>query len=298
MIQHLNIQSVNPKRVVVLGSGGFVGQKLINNLKDLGIKTRGIRSSEMDLSSADSVPKLRAELHSDDTVILVSAITPDKAKDIAALMKNLRMAEHVAAAISELTLAQMIYISSDAVFTENLPLILETTLASPTMFHGMLHGLMHLNRETMLTSVLEKTKTPYLILRPCSIYGKEDTHNSYGPNRFIRTAIKEKKISIFGQGEEKRPHLYIEDFIAVLREALKWRTTGALNVTPGESVSFGWLAQQIVKLVNNGTTIEFLPRSNEITHKHFDPSALLCAFPQIRFTSLERGLQEMVNQSV
>ena len=54
---------------------------------------------------------------------------------------------------------------------------------------------MHLTREIILRN---KFKKILCILRPTLIYGMGDSHNGYGPNRFINLAVKNKSISIFG----------------------------------------------------------------------------------------------------
>ena len=67
---------------------------------------------------------------------------------------------------------------------------------------------MHLTREAILKDNFNKI---LCILRPTLIYGPGDTHNGYGPNRFINLALKNKSIPIFGNGEEKRDHIFVED---------------------------------------------------------------------------------------
>ena len=287
MFNHLKSESHKPSRILVLGSRGFIGKQLIAELTRQNINVLGVSSSEIDLTSPGSAESLAKILKNDDCLVFASAITPDKGRDIRAVMKNLTMAENVASALTATPCAHVIYISSDAVFGEDLPPIQESTPVAPTN----LYGTMHLMREKMIASVLEKSKTPYLILRPSALYGPGDTHNSYGPNRFIRTSLKEKKINIFGQGEEKRPHLYIEDFVAILVKSILQQTTGLIHVVPKSSVSFGEIAQIVAQSAKNGTQIEPLPRSGPVTHKHFDPSNILRAFPKNSFTSLESGIQ-------
>ena len=119
-------------------------------------------------------------------------------------MANLAMGEHVCAALEEVPCAQVVYISSDAVYADDCNPVRETSCCDPSSNHG----LMHLVRERMLAQTLKKAKVPYLILRPSLLYGAGDTHNGYGPNRFIRTALAEKRITLFGAGGgDARPHL-------------------------------------------------------------------------------------------
>lgn len=292
MYKHLQEKSENPKRVVVLGAGGFVGSRLMDRLKREGVEARGIRTSEVDLIGKESVEKLAGILRKDDAVVFASALTPDKGKDAGTMMKNLNMAMHVAAAVEKVSCGHVIYMSSDAMFAEDLPPITEATPAGASN----LYGWMHVGRELIMDEATKKAKIPYLILRLCPVYGVGDTHNSYGPNRFVKTALQDKKIKLFGEGEERRPHVYVDDVEEILFRALQKKTTGLMHAVPAPSVSFRELAEMIAKLANNGTKIESSPRANPITHKHFDYSNLLKAFPEVKLTPIGKGLEIMLKK--
>ena len=40
------------------------------------------------------------------------------------------------------------------------------------------------------------------------------------------------------------------------------------------------------------------PRANPITHRHYDPTNLIKAFPDFRFTPLEEGIAKVHRESV
>ena len=86
---------------------------------------------------------------------------------------------------------------------------------------------MHISREKILKS---KFEDKLCILRPTMIYGKKDTHNGYGPNLFLNLASKNKDIKLFGKGEEKRDHVYIDDLINVLKECIERNAVGTINL--------------------------------------------------------------------
>ena len=50
---------------------------------------------------------------------------------------------------------------------------------------------MHLRREKILRS---KFKNRLCILRPTLIYGPHDSHDGYGPNRFVKLGVNKKNI--------------------------------------------------------------------------------------------------------
>ena len=62
------------------------------------------------------------------------------------------------------------------------------------------------------------------------------------------------------------------------------KSCGVLNVATGVSTSFRDIAEMIVALAKNSVPIRGTPRQNPITHRHFDITECLKAFPQFRYT--------------
>ena len=273
MIVHAHAEPRDPARVVVLGARGFIGAALMQRLPALGIS-----KAEIDLTSPDAVERLAARLQPNDALVMLSALTPDKGRDLGALMKNLAMMTHVCAALEKKPVGHFVYFSSDAVYSFASGLVSEETPASPQD----LYGAMHHTRELMAKSL---SGIPLLILRPTLVYGANDTHNSYGPNRFRRAAEKDGRIQLFGGGEETRDHIHIEDVVELTVRCLRQRSTGTLNLATGRSLSF----REVADLVARGSSILTSPRTNPITHRHFDVTNLLKAFPGYRFRRLEDG---------
>jgi nucleoside-diphosphate-sugar epimerase len=156
-----------------------------------------------------------------------------------------------------------------------------------------LHGAMHLAREIMLRATL---KLPLAILRPTLIYGAKDPHNGYGPNRFRRLAAKGETITLFGEGEEKRDHVHVDDVAALVGAVLQHRSTGALNIATGRSASFREVAEMIAALSSRSVEIRGTPRQNPITHRHFDITDCLKAFPEFHYISLRDGLARVAKE--
>ena len=288
MIHHTEGSTTRPGRIVILGGSGFVGRWLLESLRPLQIETVPLSSTQLDLRAPEAVAFLHRQLGSGDALVFCSALTPDKGRDSAALMNNLRMGYHVAAALEKSACRHVVYISSDAVYEDSPNPVREDTPPAPSS----LYALMHLTREKMLAAAVSKANSPLLILRPCAIYGPGDTHNSYGPNRFLRSARREGRIVLFGQGEEKRHHLFIRDFVAVIVECLSRGSHGIGTIAGAEAVTFADLAGTICRLVQPVPRVESLPRQGgSITHRHFDLTAYLKAFPHLPLTPLEQGLR-------
>ena len=195
-LSHAYHQPRKPDRVVVLGSGGFLGRSLLRACATAGIEALGLASRDIDLAEASAGARLAERLRSNDILIFLAALTPDKGRDSSALMRNLAIARAVCEATRAVGVAQIVYASSDAVYSFATALISEATPAVPVD----LYGAMHRTRELMLAT---EAKAPIAILRLTAVYGAGDTHNSYGPNRFLRQALKDGRIALFGNARKR-----------------------------------------------------------------------------------------------
>jgi UDP-glucose 4-epimerase len=288
MITHQNTAAQKPRRVVLLGARGFIGAALQRRLKAGDLPCLGLTSAELDLAATDAAQRLQGLLQPHDAVVMLSALTPDKGRDIATLMKNLSMMQAVCAAIEKTGCAHFVYFSSDAVYNQTIARVTEETPPSPQD----LYGAMHHTRELMARSL----KAPVLVLRPTLVYGRDDSHNAYGPNRFRRSAEKEGKIALFGGGEETRDHIDVEDVAELTLQCLLRRSTGTLNVATGKSHSFHEVATRVARHFKNAVEIVPCPRANPITHRHYDITATIKAFPDFRFVALDDGLAKIHRQ--
>jgi len=292
LIQHLQPRATPPARVVVLGGSGFVGRDLLHRLSTLGVDTLGLSARDLDLTDASSTGRLQALLRGTDALVFAAALTPDKGKDVRTMLRNLTMAQTVAAALERAPCAHVVYISSDAVYADALAPLTEDTPCAP----DNLYGLMHRSREVMVAQAARQAGSPVLVLRPCALYGAEDSHNSYGPNRFLRSVLSEGRIALFGRGEEKRDHVAVTDFNRLLVQCLAQRSTGILNVATGQAVSFAELAEMVSGLWPSPIHVTTTERSSPVVHRHFDTAALLRAFPAFGFTPLREGLRAMARE--
>jgi nucleoside-diphosphate-sugar epimerase len=288
VLAHQNQNLQMPARVVIVGAGGFVGSAIAEKLAEDRASVFGLTSKEIDLLQPDAGKTLAASLRADDCVVFISALAP--ARNAEALMKNLVMAEQVIAGLKAQPVAHLVYISSDAVYDDAANPVTEGSCCQPSSMHGMMHAA----RELMLKSEL---KLPLAILRPSLLYGENDTHNGYGPNRFRRLAEKGDPITLFGEGEEQRDHVYIDDAARLVAAVVMHRSTGVLNIATGSSVSFREIAELVAEISGKPTPIRGTPRQNPITHRHFDITECLKAFPRFSYTPLREGLARAARAS-
>lgn len=293
MLNHLNERPINPARVVILGARGFIGRALAEALQRARITSLPVGSVDLDLAAENAGDRLAAMLQPSDAIVLLSALTPDKGRGLQPFLANIRMAASLCHALEQVTPAHVVYFSSDSVYPMRGSVISEQSCAEPEDLYGM----MHLAREMMVRSA---TKAPVAILRTTLVYGAADTHNSYGPNRLRRMARKDGKVMLFGQGEEPRDHILVDDVAALTVLSLRHRSAGTLNLATGQSISYAELAKKVAALFDKPIEIVGTARQTPISHRHFDITDLRKAFPAFVFTPLEEGLakahREMMEQ--
>ena len=275
-----------PNRIIILGSSGIIASNLQKAFKKKKINIISIGSSKLDLRKKNSGKKLKKKIRKNDVVIFISAEAP--VKNIRMFINNIKICNSVCEALEKKKIKQLIYISSDAVYADVNKKISERSIAIPTS----LHGSMHLTREIMLKT---KFKKVLCILRPTLIYGPGDTHNGYGPNRFISSASKNKPISIFGNGEEKRDHIFIEDVVKIIIKCVQNKGLGILNLATGKVNSFQYLAKEIINISKSNSKLFKIKRVGPMPHNGYRPfniHLLKNNFKNIKIFSIDSGIKK------
>jgi len=271
-----------------MGAGGFVGQASSRLLKTTGFEVIALTRKEVDLLAVEAAGRLASHLSPESTLIVTSAQAP--CKDIPMLLANLRMMESVITAVKSCAVQHLVYISSDAVYKDCSRPLSEISCAEP----ASLHGVMHLTREVMLKN--ELPNVPQVFVRPTLIFGPGDPHNGYGPNRFMRLAHQGQEIVLFGEGEELRDHIFIEDVAEIVRRCVVHRATGVVNAVTGIVTSFKEIADLAAARIEPRVMVRGSPRRGPVPHggyRAFDCSLLKQVFPDIKPTTLAHGLDRM-----
>ena len=244
-------------RVIILGGNSFVASNFINLLKKNKIKHLPIFKKNIDLTKKSSIQKLSGILKKNDVLVFISAIAP--VKNIKMLIQNLDMCKNVFNVLKNKKIDYLLYVSSDAVYSDSKKPISENSETKP----DNLHGFMHLMRE----NILKLLDIKLCIVRPTLVYGCNDTHNGYGPNQFIRLAQSKKKISLFGKGEEKRDHIHVNDVGNAIYFLINKKYVGTVNLVSGNTISFFKIAQKIKDLYK--VKIKYLKRSGPMPHNGY-----------------------------
>ena len=199
MLTHLAPEPVHPARVVILGARGFLASHLRAWCDREALDCLALGRSDVDLENKGSVRTLADHLRPDDAVVMTATLTPEKGSGYEPFLRNVRMVETVCRALALARCAHAVYISSDAVYDAHKVPLDEDSTREPVD----LYALSHTTREMVFASALADFSIPFCVLRPTSIFGPGDTHNAYGPNRFVRSALRDARIELFGDGDHR-----------------------------------------------------------------------------------------------
>jgi len=278
---------ISYKRVALLGSTGFLGRAISTVFRSNRIEIRGYGSAELDLRKPEMFEVLDSHVDRDTALIFASALTPEKGATLDVLHDNYMMCRNVARYLETHPVGLCVYISSDAVYPIRYNPVTEDTPIEPANFYALAKYI----GERTLSRVSETTGFPLLIVRATALYGPGDTHGSYGPNSFLRSILQEKTVRIFGEGEDKRDHLHVDDAAWIVYRLVEAAANGVYNVATGQSLSFAEIVGILRKVVPASFQNVSLPRKVPITHRHFDISRLFLQVPGFQFTGIEEGLK-------
>ncbi len=283
------------RKVLILGHTGFIGGALQAFLHQGGDReVLGFSSRTADLRRPEGLEKLEGVVDRDTTVVFASAITREKGDSPATLIDNVMMAAHLGTFLESHPPAKCVCVSSDAVYPMRDDPITEETPVSPG---GTFYAIAKYTAECVLRRAADTKNFPLLVLRPTGVFGPGDTHNSYGPNAFLRSVIKDRSVRLFGLGEERRDHLYIGDLVRLVAHLIDTDAVGLINLATGVSRSFAKVVESLGCVVPYEFTVSHLPRKTAVTHRRFDISRLSRYVPSFRFTDFEEAIKETLRLS-
>jgi nucleoside-diphosphate-sugar epimerase len=265
-------------RVVILGANSFIGKAITKKFISQNIKPVLVTRKNADLEKKQSFNKLKKILKKNDTIIFIAAVAP--VKNIEMLNQNLLICKNIIESLKIKKPNHVIYLSSDAVYSDSKNKINEKSETTPESFHGF----MHLIRENMLKE-LNCKKT---FVRPTLVYGSDDPHNGYGPNKFIRCAQNNEEIFLFGKGEERRDHIHVDNVADIVSTVAIKKIDGIINAVSGNVISFNEIAKNLKKIYPN-LVIKNLKRNGPMPHngyRAFDNKLLKKYFPKLYLIKL------------
>ena len=153
-----------------------------------------------------------------------------------------------------------------------------------------------LDGEFYLKMYSEQWKVPSASLRYFNVFGpKQDPNSTYAAAVpiFIKKALLNKPIVIYGDGQQTRDFIYVKDVVSANLFAMD-KGAEVYNVALGHSTSILELAKRIVSITGSKSRITFEPeREGDVKHSQADVSK----FQSLGFVSkydLNSALEETI----
>lgn len=275
------------KTYIVFGASGFVGGTVHRALSAQGLPVQGLGSRDADLSDAGQTAGLADRLAAGAVWVVASvarAKRPEAEK--AAMMDNIRMADHLGDLLTRCAPAQVIYLSSIDVYGRE-GLELPLTESSPLRPRNY-YAVGKLAAEGILEVACRDADVPLSILRLPGVYGPGDTQR--GPVRsFLRAALRNEPVTIHGNGEQRRDLLYVGDVAEIVRALDAGAVTGVYNAVTGHTLSLNEMLAVIEGLTGRKLDVRYQPEAAQMDLAFGEP-LLLRRLPGLTLTPLEKGI--------
>jgi len=300
-------------RVLVTGVAGFIGYHLSLELAKIGydvfgidnlsrgdakrvdvLKTNGVRFTLLDVRDYQDVKNFIGSVKPQIVIHLAALISVEESFKKPGLYDevNAEGTKNVILASNSVNVDKFIYVSSAAVYGNPIKLPIDeehpTNPLSP-------YGSSKLKGEFYVKNLFRGNA---FVFRLFNVYGLGQNLEYAGVIvRFIERVKKGLPPIIFGDGEQCRDFIHVNDVVGIIVRSLEVNINGCeiVNVGSGKPIKIKDLAYSIIKLFNvNLEPIYSPPRHGDIKYSYADISKarrLLNWYPKI---SLEEGLSSMI----
>ena len=153
--------------------------------------------------------------------------------------------------------------------------------------------------EAYLRSFKREYDLDFTIFRLFNTYGPKQS-TDFVISKFLAAALKDKDITIYGDGKQTRTFCHIEDHLDATTNALynNLLVNDVANIGTDHEITMLDLANTIIKITNSGSKIIHLPslKEGDMTRRKPDVTKMRQLL-QREFTSLDEGLREIIKNN-
>lgn len=276
-----------------MGHSGFIGSHLCGPLAQVFPDARfvGLSFPELDLTLPGSVQVLKKIFDRHTLVVLCSGIKRQFGDSLDIFEKNVAICLNVARALEISEVARLIFFSSMAVYGEDVH-NLAIDENAPICLRSY-YGLAKYTSEQVFERVFSCRQGSFLAVRPAVIYGFGDSSLTYGPNGFLKAFMDNRAVTLWGDGEEKREFLYIDDIVGIITRLAAGSQNGVVNIASGKSYSFRDVLNILSELFARNIQVVSRPRTKDKVDNAVKNDRLRKYLGSFSFTPLEEGIKKM-----
>lgn len=314
---HLIIDNKVMSNVLVTGGAGFIGSHLcealtqqgyavtcIDNLSTGTLKNldgcQGIEFIQADVNRWNTFKRLRARRY--DAVFHYAAtvgvrMTEENPRQVLSDVQGINNIERFA---REGRAGKIIFASSSEIYGQSRrqPLREQDGHSAWSPYTAVkMYG------EHLFQSLWQKDSIPTVSLRFFNVYGTRQRGSGYGfvTAKFIEQAASGRPLTIYGDGQQTRDFVYIEDNIAVALSALHTEHCAGkvTNVGTGKETSVNELARAVLRAAGKQDAVgmrHLRGRHLEIRRRCADTKQMQGLLKIKCATSLKDGLAKTINQ--
>ena len=268
------------KKALVCGAGGFIGSHLVKRLKKEGYFVRGVDLKYPEFSKTEADEFIKGDLR-DSYLVDVCVDGMDEVYQLAAdmggadfiftgvndseIMHNSAMINlNVVDSMKRLGVKKVFYSSSACMYPEDHQLEIDVPALSEDMAYpgnpDSEYGWEKLFSERLFLTYARNEDFDVKIARFHNIFGPEGTYDGgreKAPAALCRKVIKsDGTIKVYGDGQQTRSFLYIEECVEGIRRLMESECTEPLNLGSDEVISINDFAQMIIGISEKDVSIE------------------------------------------
>jgi len=297
----------------VTGGAGFIGSHLVEKLVDEGFETRVLDNfSSGNIENLERV-KNDIELVNGDVrdvdVVSKTVNGVNKVIHLAALIdvnESLRKPQlyHDVNSTGTLTILNSARLSAKKFIFTSSAAVYGNPVSLPVKENHQLNPLSpyaasKLSAEKYCQAYSESFESKTTIFRLFNVYGPRQSQSNYSAvaTAFINKAKIGEPPIIFGDGEQTRDFIFVEDVVQLIIRSIQSDASGVFNVGTGSAISINQLAEIVQKTSNGGLLkpVYADPRPGEIIHSLADVSKMVETFKFSPEVSLEDGLRKIID---
>jgi UDP-glucose 4-epimerase len=299
-------------KVLVTGGAGFIGShvvdKLLGNDYEI-IVVDNLITGKVENIDINKVAFYKSDINSNEFVEIVTKIKPDYIVHLAAQVSvaeslkdlmydaevNIKGSLNIIKVARENKVKKVIFASTAAVYgnPQELPITTEHIInpLSP-------YGLSKHTVENYLKLASELFGTEYVVLRFSNVYGpRQDAKGEGGVVAiFSERLTQNKEIIIYGDGEQLRDFIYVEDVANAISKSITHGKNLILNISTSKGTSINELFN-LQKSLNGSSIIPIYEKARKGDIKY----SILCNKDSLKSLnweiehSLEQGIEKTIN---
>lgn len=156
------------------------------------------------------------------------------------------------------------------------------------------YGIMKLNMENFLNYYKVKHNIHYDIYRVSNVYGEgQNTSKGLGIiNTFIENILKEGAVNVFGDGNNTRNYIYVQDVAQLMLHSIEQlQDSQIFNISSNNTYSINELIEVMKKVIQEPFVVKYqTSRQSDNAFIDLDNTKISELKPHFNFTDIEKGI--------